>query len=937
MLNNILTASVHGSIVIAVVMLLRLVLRKVPRKYICLLWLLAGIRLLLPIPVKSPFSLQPDIPFSWLDNAFLQKWIPLFTLIWVVVAAGFALYSLHSYRNLKQQVKDAVKIRGGWESDRIDTAFILGFLKPQIYIPMGMSSQNRRYILEHERTHLDKGDHWIKMIGFLALALHWFNPLVWVAYVLLCKDIEMACDERVVQFMELDERKGYSNALLSCSAPRFRFASPVAFGEVSVKERILSVLRYKKPGVFFSLLGILALVFVTVCLLTSPEKAPAETTLPPLTPEQQAQQDTLTQCYQDVQQLLAQDTLYLDLTGQKYLNGDRKASSPIWLVTMCRQNGNTLWEYTPSSSPDPTKGYLSLNGETYTIHQGKWIQTDQSDSQWQTYLDAILWDPETAQLVQEETTEWGPRIRFTTQWQGEQNITYTSTITCNYDLEGQCTSLWIDTPRLPDAQLLTCSTSPFFPGQDAPDIGQMMRTRKESAQPGQVTGEELSAEAEALSWGVSFRVDDDRLSPSGSDVAFSQTEPGKGTLSTGMEYWLEKKVNGQWEKLPTITDAPAVTAEGISLAKGGPATYGYLDWTPLYGQLEAGEYRMGKLFRNYNNKASTVLPFYSEFTISQTVDSNSPEAAAAVQRCYDAVDELKTRDHIHFRENCFGADEYWIHGKNFLEIKDFGQDDQDMPENNGRIDIYARWNNIGYQQVWNDPEVRGSGVRGMALDTLDASSLRGSLAESSFNLSFFERNNMTASFPEGVGVISDEMVRFMLTWENADGVAEYSNQLTYYFNPQGQLTRMELLSVGQDIERTYFIEILDTSAEEIDAKILSYTKDLIVDSFSWQEAQAKYTDADFNIRQEGFANNGGSPITGPVDAAKLALKEYPNLVDYLSLSVFRDEAAGMWKVTIRDDVVVQSTYDYRDIYLTDDGQTKLLVYEGPLSFDEPRK
>ena len=110
-----------------------------------------------------------------------------------------------------------------------------------------------------------------------------------------------------------------------------------------------------------------------------------------------------------------------------------------------------------------------------------------------------------------------------------------------------------------------------------------------------------------------------------------------------------------------------------------------------------------------------------------------------------------------------------------------------------------------------------------------------------------------------------------------------------------------------------------------------------MDSFSWQEAQAKYTDADFNIRQDSFANNGGSPITGPVDAAKLALKEYPNLVDYLGLSVFRDESAGMWKVTIRDDVVVQSTYDYRDIYLTDDGQTKLLVYEGPLSFDEPRK
>ncbi len=474
-----------------------------------------------------------------------------------------------------------------------------------------------------------------------------------------------------------------------------------------------------------------------------------------------------------------------------------------------------------------------------------------------------------------------------------------------------------------------------MPGEEPADIGQMMRTRKESVQPGQVTGQELAAEAEALSWGVSFRVDDDRLSPSGSDVYVGQTATGKGSLSTGMEYWLEKKVNGQWEKLPTIADAPAVTSDGISLAKGGPSTYGYLDWTPLYGQLEAGEYRMGKLFRNYYNNSISTLTFYSEFAIVQTVDSNSPEAAAAVQRCYDAVDELKARDHIHFKENCFGADEFWIHGNNYLKIQDFGQDNPDMPENNGRIDISVRWDNIGYQQVWNDPDVRGSGVRGTALSSLDASNWRGSFAESSFNLSFFERNNMTASFPEGVGVISDEMVRFVLTWMLGD--TEHSNQLTYYFDPRGQLTRMEYLSKEQDIELIYFIEILDTSAEEIDAKIRSYTKDLIVDSFSWQEAQAKYTAEDFNIRQDGFANNGGSPITGPVDAAKLALKEYPNLVDYLGLTVFRDESAGMWKVTIRAYVDYQSTYSFRDVYLTNDGQTKLLVYEGPLSFDEPRK
>lgn len=141
---------------------------------------------------------------------------------------------------------------------------------------MGMTPEEQRYILAHERTHLDKGDHWFKMVGFLALALHWFNPLVWAAYILLCKDIEIACDERVVQFMELEERKAYSAALLNCSTNRAHFAAcPVAFGEVSVKERIKSVLSYKKPSFWISLVGVIAIVFVAVCLVTSPARKDA--------------------------------------------------------------------------------------------------------------------------------------------------------------------------------------------------------------------------------------------------------------------------------------------------------------------------------------------------------------------------------------------------------------------------------------------------------------------------------------------------------------------------------------------------------------------------------------------------------------------------------------------------------------------------------------
>ena len=331
--RNILTASFHGSIVIAAVILLRLVLRKTPRKYICMLWLLAGLRLLMPFQIQSSLSLQPSAdPVAQVQQQISRPQIaetpeespvqqveipapapglvpvpvdqPVTTIItdstggtpvqaaapevstaaepsfwsllpwfWFGIACCFGISSLYTYVTLKLKVREAVKIPGGWECDHIETAFILGFIRPRIYIPMGMSPEYRRYILAHERTHLDKGDHWFKMIGFVALALHWFNPLVWVAYFLLCKDIEIACDERVVQFMELEERKEYSNALLSCSTNRAHLAAcPVAFGEMSVKERIKSVLSYKKPGFWISLIGVIAIVFVAVCLVTSPAK-----------------------------------------------------------------------------------------------------------------------------------------------------------------------------------------------------------------------------------------------------------------------------------------------------------------------------------------------------------------------------------------------------------------------------------------------------------------------------------------------------------------------------------------------------------------------------------------------------------------------------------------------------------------------------------------
>ena len=318
--RDVLNASFQGGVVILAVLMLRLILKKAPKKYICLLWILVGLRLLVPFSIESSLSLQPNMDryttvrteaempsqkhtvqampavpedaampddaeavygdafaVSGMDGVeememLVIDWTVIAAGIWAAVACTLGIYSLISYIRLKSRVREAViASEGVWECDRLDTAFILGYLRPRIYIPMGLTEKSKSFILAHERTHLKRGDHWVKLMGFAALAVHWFNPLVWAAYVLLCRDIEMACDEQVIRSMNTEQRKAYSTALLSCSTKyRGIAACPLAFGEGSVKQRIISVLNYRKPGFWVILIGLIALVFVSVCFLTSP-------------------------------------------------------------------------------------------------------------------------------------------------------------------------------------------------------------------------------------------------------------------------------------------------------------------------------------------------------------------------------------------------------------------------------------------------------------------------------------------------------------------------------------------------------------------------------------------------------------------------------------------------------------------------------------------
>ncbi len=294
---------------IGAVLILRLILKRcnAPKWLICGLWVLVAVRLVCPVSPESAFSLVPSadpLPPEILEGP-VEHWSPDpapgdpiqgaapeiedseggtvsstkavylmggLTTLWLVGVGVMLGCALWSYLRLRKQVAPSVEEDGVWLCDHLPSPFILGLVRPRIYLPSHLTGPARAAVVAHERAHLARRDHWWKPFGFLLLTLYWFHPLVWAAYLLLCRDIESACDEKVVRDMDLSARKDYSNALLDLSLPRRQItACPLAFGEVGVKERVKNVLNYKKPAFWVVLGAIAAVVIVAVCFLTDPK------------------------------------------------------------------------------------------------------------------------------------------------------------------------------------------------------------------------------------------------------------------------------------------------------------------------------------------------------------------------------------------------------------------------------------------------------------------------------------------------------------------------------------------------------------------------------------------------------------------------------------------------------------------------------------------
>ena len=306
---KIINMSISASWLVLVVLILRFVLKKAPKWVNILLWGIVAIRLICPFSFESALSLIPSAEtfpkkiisgpsfdvqsgITPVDNRindylgdryFEGVTVPanngntimtILTIVWTIGILLLVAYTVISYWRLHREIDTAVRYKDNiFQSENVSSPFVLGLIKPRIYLPFKLDGQDMEHVVAHEQAHIRRKDHWWKPLGFLLLTIHWFNPLMWLAYVLLCRDIELACDEKVIKGLSNEQRADYTQALVACSVNhRMIAACPLTFGEVGVKERVKSVMNYKKPAFWVIIIAVIICVGVAACFLTNPKQ-----------------------------------------------------------------------------------------------------------------------------------------------------------------------------------------------------------------------------------------------------------------------------------------------------------------------------------------------------------------------------------------------------------------------------------------------------------------------------------------------------------------------------------------------------------------------------------------------------------------------------------------------------------------------------------------
>ena len=613
LVNMSITASWLALAIIAV----RLIFKKAPKWILCLLWGLVAFRLVCPFSIESRLSLIPDIePLAEetaytsetvkqahgdiLDsegNVILERhpvangdildsegnvivkiqdgnrtypekeqthsWMYFLSRIWLVGFGVMLAYTAVSYYLLKRKVATAIPFqRGIKQSEYVDSPFVLGIIRPVIYLPFGMEEGNMAYVIAHEKAHIRRRDHWWKPFGFLLLSIYWFNPVLWVAYILLCRDIEAACDEKVIKDMEKDERRAYSTALLNCSIHRRRIAAcPLAFGETGVKARVKNVMNYKKPAFWVILIALAASIIVAVCFLTNPKSEEEDSS-----------------GYELIERVVSQNGYtILDQKNTKINLVIVKEKLPEECVTL--------------------KGYTFEPKEVIP---------------YQTFADNKLYLKHVG--IDEERSDY---LRFTFAFQTDSLELDNLLLPNHVDIAGNgfICNVEVNRGEVWDNQKTYENAAYFESVMNGEGFCVLVKKAIYETAGHHIAFmlngmNRLTYEVREEASPVTISLENVR--PTGATILFHQNQDLiDGNLWCSYEYFLQQQKNGTWEDLPKIAEVPFPdqTYDIAFLRHNG------VDWEQLYGRLPVGIYRLGKVIPTTSGDNPEYTTVYVKFSI----------------------------------------------------------------------------------------------------------------------------------------------------------------------------------------------------------------------------------------------------------------------------------------------------------------------------------
>ena len=616
---KIINMSISATYLVLAVLLLRLLLKKAPRWIHVLLWGLVAVRLLCPFTLESAMSLIPSTevisPEIMMDatpeiqtgidavnNAVnpiitesfapapiasanpLQIWIPVFSILWCSGMALMALYTLFTYLRLRHRVSTAIRVKDNlYLSEHVASPFVLGLFRPRIYLPYHMNDLDRYHVIAHERAHIRRRDHWWKPLGFLLLTIHWFNPAMWLAYILLCRDIELACDEKVIQELGPDQRADYSQALLHCSVSHRSIAAcPIAFGEVGVKERVRNVLNYKKPAFWVIVICLALVAIVSVCFLTDPPEEPERRPGYHLIEQVVNQQDyTITgQENMIVNLVLEKDKLPEDCFTKK--GHTFEVNEVIPYETGVFYDNRLYLHRAALDEENPTYVRFTFAFQTDGLSRNALLLPYHVDIEGNGFVCDVSWRSEV----------WDNQTTYSRSADGEPVMLFEPVM----NGEGFCVLVKADICR-----------------QAGHHIAFMLKNMNR-----------LTYEYNKPTPPVSITLDN--FSSTGLTMFFHQDQSAiDGPLKTSNDYFLEKKENGQWLAVPYLMQPKFM--EG-ALDVSTLHHYG-IDWTGVYGRLLDGHYRIAKPVPLSSSPDSERVVLYAEFTIDEHDVYLSVESASA--------------------------------------------------------------------------------------------------------------------------------------------------------------------------------------------------------------------------------------------------------------------------------------------------------------------